>query len=1039
MKMKRSLLTLLFLALPFGAAKAQDGHITATGVVVSAPGNEPVIAANVIVTGTPGIGAVTDANGRFSVKVPAGTKSLTVSSLGYASQQVPVKSGEIRVVLNEQDRVLDQVVVVAYGQQKKSSLTGAATNVKASSLTAAKVESVDKALAGKVAGLRVSSQTGTPGAAGTIQVRGVGSINGTTEPLYVVDGVPITVGNYGIGGLSGSTLSTINSEDIESISVLKDAASAALYGSRAANGVVLITTKQGRQGKTRFTLNASTGFSHIATNSYELMNANEHFDYTREAFINRYLLQKDALLPTGANYAQRAALRDSYAATLTDKVLAESKEVFVNSRTTRTDWRKELLGGTGRLNDLSLSASGGTEALRYFASLGYNDATSVTPYGSFKRYSGALNVDNKATKWLDLAFKGQVSYTRNEGSQDNSVQRDAVSLTHPVLLAFVSRPSEAKYNADGSLNTNVSPMTKGDSPISRLSPDSYLTEVGTLRGTGNASARIRFTDYLSLKTTNAIEYTFLKGFQYISPLSSDGARQNGTGQRLSNELVVKTTSNVLNFDRDFAEHHVDALAGVEAQSFDQLRTEIAVNQYATTKLKELGNAQFNDGDAQHFGSFLLSYLGRVNYNYDGRYFAGISLRNDISSKLGRNNRSGIFYSLSAAWRFGRESFLKGNEFLTDAKLRASYGTNGNLPDAEYSWRSLYAFGGSYGTEPAISLSQLANLDLGWEKSRSVNIGLDLTFARRFSLSLEYFDKHTTDLLMAVPVSYNYAVDTRQGNSGELSNKGFEAELHATDLLSSKSLRWDLDFSLTKIRSRVESLPNGDIINGPKSLYIYRAGEDVYSFYLPTWLGVDPTTGLGRFLIDPTKPAEPSNITYRYDEAGRAPTKSAYPKVYGGLTNTLSYGGFTLSALVTYQFGGHLLEGSSHYVKGDGRRLGVLNQVKELVGNYWTPTNTGASNPLPIFNSPLNSGEWSTRTIYSTDFIRLKELSLSYSLPKKVTDVLRLSSLRLSLTANNLLYLYAATKDKELEVPINGFRALDVPSLRTISFGLNVGF
>ena len=1035
--MRKSLLSLLLLVLSVGLAWAQK-QVTVTGIVVATDDKEPVVAASVTCVEYPSHGVLTDAHGKFRLQLPADAKTLKVSSIGYLPQTVALTGKELLITLKNEERSIDKVVVVAYGVQRKSSLTGATSSIKASDLANAKVESVDKALSGKVSGVRVASQTGNPGSAGTVQIRGVGSINGTTEPLYVVDGVPVTAGNYGVDGFSSNILASINPEDIESVSVLKDAASASLYGSRAANGVVLITTKRGKQGKTQFTFKANTGFSRIASNSYELMNASEAFDYQREGLINLGLYRADALLPTGKNYAQRAELRKQYEAKYTDEAVA-SAGLLVKSRKTATDWRKVLLGGTGRLSDVSFSASGGNDALRYFSSLGYNDVTGVTPFGSFKRYSGLLNLDNKANKWLNFSFKGQVSYTSQEGSGDNSGQKSSVTLSHPTILPLLSAPDQPVKNADGSYNKSAAPLKRGDNPLQILDPDFYATQLGTLRGIAGVNAQVTFTDYLNFKTTNSIEYTLLKSFEYISPATGDGGRVGGIGARLSNELVVKTTSNILNFNRDFSKHHIDALAGIEAQSFAQHRYGFEVNQYSSDKLRELGTGLVVDGQSNRYGSFLLSYLGRLNYSYDNRYYLGLSLRDDISSKLGKNNRSGVFYSVSGAWRFGRESFLKDNELLTDAKLRASFGTNGNLPDGEYTWRGLYSFVGRYGSDPATTLEQLPNLNLGWEKSRSLNVGLDLTFAKRFALSVEYFNKYTTDLLMSVPVSYNHAVDQYQANRGELSNRGIEVELHASDILHSRKFRWDADLSLTKIRSRVEALPNGDIITGAGN-YIYRPGLDIYTFYVRQFHDVEKETGLARFVIDPTKPATADNLTYKSSEAEFTPSVSAYPKVYGGLTNTFSYGGFTLSSLLTYQFGGYFLDHFDGFAISDGYRSGAVNSSKELVGNYWTPTNTSAAHPLPILNNPLISARLSsTRFLHSSDYVRLKELTLSYRLPSHVAKALHLNTASLSLTANNLFYLYAATPNRELEVPLNGFRTADIPALRTVSFGINVGF
>ena len=514
-------------------------QVAVTGIVVAAENNEPIEGASVICVEHPRSGALTDAKGKFTLRLPEGAKTLRISYIGYGAETVAVVAGkELRIQLKSTEKTLDPLVVSAYGVQRKSSLTGATSSIKAADLANAKVESIDKALSGKVSGIRVASQTGNPGSAGTVQIRGVGSINGTTEPLYVVDGVPVTTGNYGIGGYSSNILASINPEDIESVSVLKDAASASLYGSRAANGVVLITTKRGKQGKTSFNFKANTGFSRIATNSFELMNANEAFDYQREALINYELYRADALLPTGSQYAQRATLRQQLEAKYTDAAVTD-EDLLVKSRTTATDWRKVLFGGTGRLSDVSLSASGGVDALRYFASLGYNNVTGVTPFGSFKRYSGLLNLDNKATKWLNLSFKGQVSYTSQEGSGDNSGQSGSVSLSQPTILSLLSAPDQPVYNADGSYNQNVAPMKGTDNPLQILDPTYITNQLGTLRGIGGVNAQVTFTDYLNFKTTNSIEYTLLKSFEYVSPNTQDGRRIGGQGARFSNAVSYK--------------------------------------------------------------------------------------------------------------------------------------------------------------------------------------------------------------------------------------------------------------------------------------------------------------------------------------------------------------------------------------------------------------------------------------------------------------------------------------------------------------------
>ena len=414
-----------------------------------------------------------------------------------------------------------------------------------------------------------------------------------------------------------------------------------------------------------------------------------------------------------------------------------------------------------------------------------------------------------------------------------------------------------------------------------------------------------------------------------------------------------------------------------------------------------------------------------------------SLRSDESSKLGINKRRGTFYSVSGAWRFASEPFFQ-NDAITDGRVRFSYGTNGALPGGSYSYMGLYNFDATYGTSGGSYLSQLANNDLGWEKSKNMNIGVDFTLFDRFAFTLERFDKYTSDLLLAVPISYMTGASSITMNSGEISNRGWEFEFHGMDLLKTP-LVWNMDFTLATLKATVEKLPDGDIISGDGDLYIYREKEDLYSFYLPTYLGVDPESGIAQFAIDPTKPDTEDNRTSWYSRAGKMVQKSAYPKLSGGLGNTFSYKGLSLNVLLTYQFGGNLFDYPNYFFKNDGLRIYSFNNAKELVGNYWQKPGDIVDNMRPIYNNPRRSDRWSTRHIMSTDFIRLKELSFGYSLPKQWYSSIGLSNVELSFVANNLTYLYSATKNTELEVSINGYRTVDTPMARTFSFGINVGF
>lgn len=1012
-----------------------------SGVVVSADDNEPIVGASVVVKGTT-TGAATDLDGKFRLSVPNGA-TLVVSFVGMKTQEVGARDG-LRIRLQGDAQALDEVMVVAYGTAKKSAFAGSAASVKSEAFANAKVESLDKALVGKVPGLRVSSVTGDAGAGGSIQVRGIGSITGSTQPLYVIDGVAVTSGNFGADKMSSSILSTINPDDIESMTVLKDAAAASLYGSRAANGVVVITTKKGKQGKTRFNLRVNKGWSTMATDSYVPMSAGQFRQYFKDALVGAYLDDVDALLPTGANYGNATILAD--AKTFAEQTLDNGSSISspITSDSDVTNWRDKIYDG-GYQNEVQFSASGGNEYTKFFASLGVNDMKGLVTLSTFRRYSSLINLENKASKWLDLSFKSQLSHTSQQSRGDQGDQEQGIGTLSPLSLLFSSRPDQPVYGEDGSYNLSASFDSRVQNALMQLQPDYSKYQLGTLRALTDVGARITFTDWLSFKTTNSLDYVSAKLLRRWSPNSVDGESVGGLGERSSSTVYTLSSSNVLSFNKSFSDvHNLDALAGFEAQKFDFLREFFSAKAYSNAVLEELGNGQAGNVDSYKLATFMRSFFGNVNYNYAEKYYAGASLRSDESSRLGKSKRQGIFYSISGAWRFGNEEFFK-NNFITDGKLRASFGTNGNLPSNYYGSLGLYSFGGNYGDQPASYLNQLENLNLGWEQSRNFNIGLDLTLAKKFNLTVEYYSKYTDDLLLELPVSHGLGVyseatktSSMDKNIGAISNRGIEVEFHGRDILSSP-FKWDVDFSLSTLKATVESLPNGDIISGDGNLYIYREGEDLNSFYLPTWLGVDPKTGLGQFLIDPEKPATSDNVTYSYAKAGRTIQASAYPKLFGGLTNTLSYKGFTLNTLITYQFGGHLFDYPGYFFKNDGVRLRTFNMDSSVAGNYWQQEGDVVDNPRPVLFNSLRSDRWSTRHLHSTDFIRLKELSLSYRIPEHLYRKFGLSSVDVSFVANNLFFLYAATKDMELEVALNGYRTVDTPAARTFSVGLNVAF
>ncbi|PCH69859.1 MAG: SusC/RagA family TonB-linked outer membrane protein [Bacteroidales bacterium] len=1021
--MKKSLFSMLILCvIGLQSVLAQSREVS--GVVTSADDGLSIPGVSVIVKGTT-IGTTTDFDGNYSLNVPEDGKILIFSFVGMTTQELEITGSRMNVFMGSESIGMDEVMVVAYGVAKKSSFTGAAQTVSSDQITSAKVESLDKALAGKVSGVRVASATGAPGSSGDIQIRGIGSITGSTSPLYVIDGVAITSGSFGHSGSSSNILSTINPEDIASMTILKDAAAASLYGSRAANGVIIITTKKGKSGKTKFNFKANYGISEMATNSYEHMSGEAYYDYLMKSYENWYLNSTGNLL--NATDAQHSAA----AAQAQQDMIDEGWE-----RKNGANWTDEVYGH-GKDQDYQLSVSGGSDKNQYYISAGYKNVEGLVSNRSFERYSSVININSKAKDWFDLSAKAQLSYTEQVGDRDQSDQEQGIGTTSPLSMVFSADPTQPAYNEDGSLNLSAG-LGKVNNPLQVLNSADQFINTKTYRALNTLSGKVQILPELSFTSINSVDYVNVEMLEYWGPSSINGESVNGMGTRDQNRVITMISSNVLNYSKTFNEvHNFSALAGLEIEDYEYLFVRATAKDYSTDKLIELSSGKADEATSSIYSTFMQSVFGSVNYNFANKYYFAASVRQDESSKLGKDNRKGTFWSASASWRFTEEDFVNAS-FLTDGKLRFSYGTNGTLPSGSYSHLGLYNFSGVYGPNSAIYLDQAANLDLGWEMSSNLNVGVDLTLFNKVSLSAEYFYKYTKDLLLKVPTSYVTGFDDALQNSGEISNQGLDIEIHANDILNSE-FKWNADLVLSTLSAKVEKLPGGsDILLGDGNLYQYSEGQDLYTFYLPTWNGVNNETGFSEFLIDPTKAATAANLTMNYGDAGRGPVAKAFPDFSGGFTNTFSYKGFTLTALTTFQYGGNLFDYAGYFFHHDGVR-GSFNLAKDVEGNYWTPENTNADNPQPVYGWANRPDRWSTKHIKSTDYIRLKEIGLSYNLPKHLYEKFGVNNVKVNLNVSNVAYLYAATKDMELEVNLNGYRTVDTPLARTYSMGVSVDF
>ena len=1010
---RKVLIILAAVMASFATAAAQDLKITGT---VTDQTGYPLEGATVLVRGTTK-GTTTDAEGRYMLNATQDAE-IVVSYLGYLSQSKKADGkSQLDFVLMEDTNFLDDVIVVAYGTMSESDFTGSASQIKGEEIATASKESIDKGMMGKIAGVRISSDNGDPGSAGSVQIRGVGSISAGTSPLYVIYGTVIssaTEGDIQVGYRSTGILNTLNPDDIESVTVLKDAAAASLYGSRAANGVILITTKRGRQGRTSISYSGEAGVSNMAVGkALQLLDGPKFIRYIKDAADNAYAMNP------AYSYGYDG---DTWASWVADP-----------SGKTSTDWTRQVFRNAFR-HSHQLSLSAGNEKTRVYSGLGYSRTDGIVLGSYFDRISGRINIDHQINDRLKVGLRQMVSFTGSRGHNDQSDQSQGMGYATPIGVMTQSDPTATPENPDGTWNENVSWSGFTTNPHLLFDSDMQYNKARSMRSLSNIDIELSLTDALSVKNTFGYDYLDNKQYLWWSPASIDGESMNGLSASYIFQTDDLTNSTVLRYSDTFGSgHNLSALAGFEVADHRSSFTYAAANNYPGDKLTALSVGQMYGVGGASYRSFMLSVLANVNYDWEHRYYASASFRRDGSSRLGPDSRWANFWSVSGAWRISEEEFLRDSDIFSDVKIKASYGTNGNLPSAYYAYKGLYSASGGYGTEAALWWSNPRNDSLGWEKSRNFNVGFDWYMYNRVNLNVEYYHKYTSSLIFDMPASAVTGFSSYTSNIGNLLNNGLEIEISSRNF-ERENFTWDTSLNLTFQKSVVKSLPNdnADISYGDGGMYIHRVGESMYSFYLPVWKGVNPETGLGEFLIDPEDPSK--GVTNWYSEAASTIAGKAIPDLTGGITNTFTFlgGMIDLSILITFQTGGSLFDYPGYFTHSDGFRAASMNAAADA-SDYWTPANRNAAYPKPIMNNPYRWDRFSSRLIHSTDNIRMRELRVGCNIPVKRY----LSGLRLYFKATNPLMIWSATPDIDPDVAINGYRTADVPAVKAFVMGMNI--
>ena len=997
---------MLFLSLLFISVGIATAQTQVSGVVVDETG-ETVIGATVLIKGT-SQGTVTDYDGNFALSAPDNAR-LVVSYVGMITQEV-VATPNMKIVLQSDSELLDEVIVTGYGSFKKSTFTGAASNISTDKMQDVPALSVTDKLAGGAAGVQITSTSGQPGGVESVRIRGMGSINAGNEPLYVIDGVPMAAGNaagFEYSDAGSSLLSTINSNDIESITVIKDAAAASLYGSRAANGVIVITTKKGKAGKTTFNFKSDWGFSDMAVDYRPALNGADRRELLHHGLVN-YAVNEEGLTGDAAS---------SFADRNIDGFAAEPWSGY-------TDW-KDVLFKKGSHQNYEFSAQGGNEDTQFYTSLAYTEQKGLTQNSGLERFTGNASLSHTADKFQ---FDFSTFFTK---TNQNSIS-EGTSFASPIMVvAMTASPSTYPYEEDGSFSHSF-PALGGANILETLKYNYDKNSIN--RSLSTASATWNIWDNLSLKEVLNYDFNQTNNRVWWDPRSNDGEASNGVYQRYMLNRNKLTTQTQLTYDKVIADDHtIDVLLGFETEDYKLDYTYANGDDYPGY-LEEITNAANTRSASQVDAYRMTSLLGRINYDYKSRYYVSGSYRRDGSSRLAEEARWGDFWSLSGSWRLSEEAFMKDAEFLTDAKLRASYGLNGTQPSSYFEYMGVYSYGYNYKGKPGSAETRLFNPDLKWEKNHATNIGVDLTFLERFSLAFDWYNRDTKDLLLAQPISTTTGLSSILKNVGSMRNRGFEVELKSNNL-NTKDWYWTTSFNLAHNKNKLTKL-DGKQTEIPDGLLMHRVGESYNSFYMREYAGVDPATGKESFYInDDTDNAR--NTTIDPSEANQTIVGNAEPTVMGGLTNFISWKFIDLNLTFTYSLGGKVYDATSWIHSNGGTyhyngNVPAYNKMEDM----WQEEGDNAKLPQFVYgNEPTHSSRW----LLSTDHLRLKNFTLGFSLPTAISDRAGLSKVRAYVSGNNLLTFKKKELDFDPEVPSNGLVYFETPAMKTVTFGVQLSF
>lgn len=1035
-----------------GVMEIIKDDITVSGKVTGQDG-ESLPGVSIVVKGTTR-GTTTDIDGNYRLEVDE-TATLVFSFVGFQSQEIAIAGRSVIEVKLESDaRQLEELVVVAYGTAKKSAFTGAATQINAEALEGRALTNITSAIEG-AAGVQFSPGGGQPGESSSIRIRGFSSINNSNAPLYVVDGFVFT-----------GSLSSINPQDIESISILKDAASTALYGSRASNGVVILTTKSGKNGQSQFNVNISTGVSTRGIQEYDRVSAQEYYPLMWEALRNSNAIPgtaTDADLAT----ANQDASNDIFDQLQTNPFNVANDQIVGTDGTLNPnaellyaedlDWQKPL-ERTGRRTSMDMSYQGGTEKSSYFFSLSYLDDTGWAINSDFKRVSGRVNMSTQPKKWIktgfNLAATSSSSKQSNDGNSTNSVNPFNGTRRVGPIYPVHEHDATGAYVLDEAGNRIYD---QGANRVGVMVGRHVImeNELQTDQDDIFSASGRAFVDFYFLKdfkfTLNAsIDTRFFNTKDYDSNLVGDGAPLGRAG-RVSSTRMSVNYNQLLSYNKDFGNHSIGVLLGHE--SMDYNTTYLAGNrngQVAEGNIQLINFANVTNLEGYSRQLKQEGYFARAEYDYDDRYFLSASFRADGSSRFDESSRWGNFWSVGGAWRMDKESFLQGNGLIDQLKLRASYGQVGNdgglrhdVDDGGFSYyasQALFSLNWNNDTEPGIALNQLAAPALEWETNAQSDVAVEFSVLDyRLSGSLEYYTRKTEGLLFDVPLPVSSGLDAAKRNIGDMVNSGIEIGLEG-EIIRTANFSWRLDVNASTIKNEITKLPQDSIINGTKQ---YVKGGSIYDYWRRQWYGVDPADGSALYVADANvdetdadlRTVNGTLVTTNQNDAQMAFVGTALPDLFGSFTNTFTYRNFKLGFLMTYQIGGKTYDTNYSALMSTG---GYGEAKHRDILDRWQKPGDITNVPRMDVSTESAADAGSSRWLVSSSYLALRQINISYDLPKKIIDKAGLGTVQVYANAENL---WSNTSRDGLDVNQNfsGTTQNRFTTAKIITLGLNVTF